>query len=125
MAKSDITTLWLYLAKRDAKGIRILANLQGREHSAVRLTDLTVLQLPSKWHLEIDQMIQDNRLLWEPWIESAATYEELRQRLKKRGYSGIPVNGQPDFMRSELLPPLSINVTILPEKKTMVRKIDS
>ncbi len=41
MAKqSDLTTIWLYLARRDKKGVKILTVLTGRNQPPVRITDL-------------------------------------------------------------------------------------
>lgn len=123
MAKqSEPTTLWLYLARRDKRGVRVLTLLTGRPQNPVRLTDLGLLQLPEAWQAEIERVIDEERMLWEPWIESAPTFDELRERLKTRGYTGLPLNGQPQFTRSDLLSPPQINVSNLPKPKKMVRR---
>jgi len=59
-----VSDLYLYLARRDKSGIRILDG-------------------------QITQIIYDARMLWEPWVESANTFEELRASLKIRGYTNI------------------------------------
>jgi hypothetical protein len=39
---------------------------------------------------EIDQIIYDNRMLWETWVQSAANFNALKANLVKRGYSNLP-----------------------------------
>ena len=119
---ANLTNLFLYLARRDSKGVRILTILRGRPQTAVRLTDLSVLNLPSSWQVEIEKVVFDDRMLWEPWIESAEDYAQLKTRLKKRGYSNLPINGQSEFVRSDLATPPEINVANLPQAKSMLRK---
>lgn len=119
-----MTNLWLYLARRDTKGIRVLTVFQGREQPAIRITDLSILQLPSSWEAEIGQIVEDNRLLWELFIESAKDYETLRQNLKKRGYTSLPLNNQPEFTRNDLIITPEINVARLPKQYSMLRRAD-
>lgn len=119
MAK--ITDLWLYLGRRDKRGVRIIAKLRGREQLPVRVEDVSVLQLPPVWQTEIAQIVYDSRMEWEPWVESASTFDELRSSLKLRGYTKIPVTSQPEFTSATVSTP-QINNSYLPEKKTMVRK---
>lgn len=115
------SNLYLYLARRDKVGIRILAKFQGRNQLAVRLEDISGLQLPDNWQAKLTQIIYDARMMWEPWIESAEDFDELRQKFKIRGYSQIPVTGQPEFTISSIQTP-TINVSNLPKKTTMIRK---
>jgi hypothetical protein len=119
MAK--ITNVYLYLAKRDKSGIRILAKFQGRSQLAVRITELSSFQLPTGWEGQLNQIIYDSRMLWEPWIESSTSYDELRAAFKIRGYSNIPINSQPEFTASVSSTPV-VNLSNLPKKITMIRK---
>lgn len=122
MARETVN-LFIYLGRRDKTGIRIIAKVVGREQSSVRLTDegLLSLQLPSSWYTEISQIIYDDRMQWEPWIESVSDFETWRASLKKRGYSNIPVSSQPEFTQSKVQS-VQVNVTYLPAKKKMLRK---
>lgn len=49
------------------------------------------MNLPLTWERQITQIIHENRMLYEPKIETAATFNELRERLMARGYSNIPM----------------------------------
>ncbi len=122
MAKSNVTTLWLYLARRDKSNVDVLTVLQGREQLPVRLNDLSVLNLPQNWMAEMQKLIKERKMEWELWIESSPTWDELRTKLKKRGYSNLPINGQPLFTRTSFLTPPEINVNRLPEAKKMIKR---
>lgn len=115
------TNLWLYLARRDSKGIRILTIMRGRPLLTTRVTDLSVLQLPQAWQVEVQQIIDDERMMWEPFIESSDDYQTLKATLKKRGYTNLPLNGEPEFFRGDITPPL-VNVGKLPKQSTMLRR---
>jgi hypothetical protein len=117
-----LTTLWLYLARRDNKGIRILAMLTGRPQPATRVPDIDALNLPATWEHDINKIVTDQAMLWEPWIESANTYDDLRASLKRRNYTNIPQNGEPEFNSSALDTPPLVSTNALPKTQTMVRK---
>ena len=119
----EITNLYLYLARRDKKGIRIIARLTGQKQSSVRLDDASLLslQLPSIWHTQFSQIIHDNRMMWEPWIQSVSSFDDFRKTLKKRGYTNIPLSNQPEFTASTVKTTI-VNVAYLPNQKTMIRK---
>lgn len=53
------------------------------------LNDLSILKLPQTWDKRIQQIIFDNRMLYEPWIESAKNFNELKSRLQSRGFSDV------------------------------------
>lgn len=118
--------LYLYLARRDKSDIRLIAKLVGREQLPIRLDDagLLSLQLPPTWYTQFSQTIYDNRMLWEPWIQSIDTFENFRAALKKRGYKNIPVSSQPEFTASTVQT-TTVNVASLPSRKTMIRKSQS
>lgn len=113
--------IFLYLTKRDKTGVRILAKFKGKKQLATRLSELSSLQLPSGWEDKLEQIIYDSRMLWEPWIESVDNYDDLKSRLKLRGYRNIPVNSQPEFASDVLASPI-VNLSNLSAKKTMIRK---
>jgi hypothetical protein len=120
---SNTVELYLYLARRDKSGVRIIARLAGREQLPIRLSGnlLATTGLPPTWYEEINQMIYDSRMLWEPWIQSANSYDEFRANLKTRGYSNIPISSQPEFAPSSVSE-VTINNNYLPQIKTMIRK---
>jgi hypothetical protein len=113
--------LYLYLGRRDKKAIRILAKFQGRKQMAVRIDDLDSFQLPVGWKEQLNQIIFDSRMLWEPWIESADSFDSFRSNLKIRGYLNVPVSPQSELVSAVSQTP-TLNVSNLPNKTTMLRK---
>ena len=121
MAVND-ATIWIYLGKRDKSGILILTQLRGKKILVSRLTNVDDLKLPADYKDFLKNTIYENRMNYEPWIESATNYSSLREQLKARGYSNIPV--------SNLVQYGSRTVTLAPEVytkninqiKVMVRK---
>lgn len=118
--KRKPTKLWLYLARRDSQGIRILTVFAGQQQPPTRLANLKTLQIPSEYQAELERTIRDDRMMWEPWIESADSYELLRAKLKKRGYANTPSNGQPEIMYKDTTHTASTSA--LPKARTMLRR---
>ena len=56
---------------------------------------MTELALPMVWERKIVQIIHDNRMLYEPRMETATSFNELASRLKHRGFSQIPLGVTP------------------------------
>lgn len=109
--------LYLYLTKRDKKGVRFLAEMTGNEQLATRLKDLSLIV--SNHREDLSQIVYDARMMWEPWIESAESIDILRQKLKLRGFVNLPLSNNME-MKSEN--PIYINQQILPNKKIMAQK---
>lgn len=61
-------------------------------------------------------------MLYEPWIETATNFNELRERLKGRGYSDIPMGASPmlDFQAYTVAPVADTSSCKI--RKTMIRK---
>jgi hypothetical protein len=87
--------IYLYLARRDKKGVRVLGVFKGNEISLVRNPDLNSMSLPAVMANEIKREVHDNRMLWELWAESVESYEVLKKNLKNRGYSNMPIHSSP------------------------------
>lgn len=47
--------------------------------------------LPQLWERQIIQIVHENRMLYELQIETANDYEQLKQNLKDRGFTDIPM----------------------------------
>ncbi len=82
--------IYLYLASRSKKGIKLVTTLEGSVTPPSRLNDVHSLKLPSLYERKIKELIEENKMLYEPYIESARNFNELRQKLHDRGYSNIP-----------------------------------
>lgn len=119
--KKNFKTLWLYLAKRDKKGIRIIAKFLSRELEPIKLDNIKRLTMPESWEGKIFTYIEQNKIYWEPWLQTSDDFEELKKSLKKRGYSDIPANGQPMIPITQQI---IVNINNFPEQKKMIQKIN-
>lgn len=120
--------IYLYLARRNKKGIEVLSVLDGSEHTAVRITDIAMLKLPAKFQSRIQKYVHEHRMHWELWLESADSYAELKERLKSRGYQNVPFYSGPiiepdkEKVVANLKDVKTYIVPDRPQKKTMLRK---
>lgn len=121
--KSKISDLYLYLARRDKSGVRIISKLKGQEQlpTRIKIEDIASFQLPVVWYNTISQIVYDNRMLWEPFIQSIDTFENFRNNMKSRGYTNIPLSSQPEFTMSTVQSQY-VNLNSLPKITTMIRK---
>ena len=96
--------------------------LQSESVITSKLTDLEDLNLPITWQRRISQIIHDNRMLYEPWVETANNFNELSSRLKGRGYSNVPMGAIPllDFKAYSTAP--VADTTSCKVTRTMIRK---
>jgi hypothetical protein len=62
--------------------------------------------------------MQQNRINWEPWVQTEDDFDNLRKNLKSRGYSDIPSNGQPMI---SVVPLIIVNVNNFPKEKSMIK----
>ena len=65
---------------------------RGNETAPMRVEDIKKLNLPNGIENEVINNIYHNRMLWEPWIESALDYNQLKKSLRERGYTNIPMS---------------------------------
>ena len=86
--------VYLYLARRDKRGIQILAVLDGDQRTG-RVSDIKSLGLSPNMLAQVERQVYENRMMWELFVEGAADYISLRNSLYKRGYTGLPASGQP------------------------------
>lgn len=110
------------MASRSKKGIKVITVLQGNSIISSKLENVKSLSLPSLWEKKINQIIKENHMLYEPWIESAKDFEELKQRLKGRGFNELPMGltvilNLPSYDNAPKADTSSCKV-----KKTMMRK---
>ena len=113
--------LYLFLASRSKKGIKLITTLKGNSVVSSNVTDINELQLPQVWQKEIAKITNDNKMHYELRLESATDYNELRQRLKDKGFRDLP-QGPNQMLHLEGKTPLA-NTSSCHVKKTMTRKI--
>jgi len=121
MAVND-SILWIYLARRDKTGIKMTSKFRGKKIMPSRIESIEDLHLPASYADYIKTLIYENRMLYEPWIESANDYATLVQNLKLRGYTNIPVSSKLLYGLNMNGYPPEISVRNIPAKKTMTRK---
>ena len=114
--------IYLYLTRRDKKGCQVIMVLQGLQTPPTRLTDIHSLRLDPEVVAELHEIIHSKRMDWEPWVESANTYEELRQKLVSRGYSQLPLKASPLHSGSSHNDPYVADLRTVGARKSMVRK---
>jgi hypothetical protein len=90
-------SLYLYLGKRDKKGIRVISIFPGKDKNipATRIQDISDLSLSPVIEASISKTIYDNRMLWEPWLEGADNFKSLKAALRDRGYTNLPTHSMP------------------------------
>jgi len=114
--------LYLYLASRAKKGIKLITVLQSQEPVNAPVRDLSELNLPQKWEQEISRIIRENKMLYTPHMETATDYNELRERLKGRGFTNIPMGVVPALHMQAYKKAPAADTSSVKVKRTMLRK---
>lgn len=123
--------LYLYLARRDKKGVRVLTVFKGPDKlHPTRVNDVKSLGLPEDFQDEISAEVHEHRMLWEPWLEVADDYKALRESLRVRGYTNVPMHLSiskrqmtPSVVsRTEKAKQSAPNLRSVPNKKVMMRR---
>lgn len=115
--------VWIYLGRRDKTGIKLVSQFNGKKILATRIKNLADINMPIDYHDAIQSIIYDNRFLYEPWIESAEDFTTLRNNLKLRGYTNVPLTNVNLYGAMSSLTAPEINTTTIPQAVTMIRKI--
>jgi hypothetical protein len=79
--------------------------------------------LPHIWQSKIEEIIKEYGMNFEPWLESANSYRELSENLKKRGFTNLSPGMTPimDFSEYKNFP--KANTSSCKVMKTMIKKI--
>jgi len=94
--------IYIYLARRDKRGIKILSCFKNSQSCfPTRISDLKQLNLSDKMFNSIEKEIKDNKMMYEPWIQSSSSFNEFRQSLIKRGYSNVPIQQSVAYVAKE------------------------
>lgn len=85
-------SLYLYLARRDKKGIKVLSafSFEGKAYPT-RVQDINKLGLNPKIAGQVAKDAYENRMAYELFVESAESFDDLKNSLSKRGYSHLPL----------------------------------
>lgn len=74
------------------------------------------------WEMEINKIINKNSMLYEPWMQTAENYQELKQKLQEKGYTNIPSGEIPLFKTSNYGTLPIANTSSIKTKSSMLRK---
>jgi len=114
--------IYLYLAKKDKRGIKLVMVLQGKKTSATKIEDINLLRLKANLLPQLSEIIEIHRKEWNLWIESAENYNELTKALSKRGFVNIPVKSEPLHADSDVGDPYFADTRNMNTSKTMLRR---
>jgi len=90
MAKNK---LYLYLARRDKKGMEIVAAFPfSKKAFPTRIEDLSKMNLAPEVVAKVLPKVTAKRMTHELYAESAGSYQELRESLRLRGYTSLPTH---------------------------------
>lgn len=112
--------LYIYLLRRDKQGARIISRLKSKPVRAIKLQSVASLNLPINIANSLDIIIYESRMDWEPWLETANSFQDLRASIKKRGYINIPTNNQPELRIFDTELPVA-NVSNLQQPSVMLQ----
>lgn len=83
--------LFVYLARRDKRGVKLLAVGQGELSAPVRLEEAVQAGLDQAWTAALAPHADPHRMSSEVFLESAGSFGELVAKLRRRGYRVDPV----------------------------------
>lgn len=84
--------IYIYLANRSKNGIKLLANITSSQVvMPTRIKDVSSLGLNSELEFKINSILEKEKMNWELFLESAASYKDLKISLKNRGYFNLPM----------------------------------
>lgn len=111
--------LYIYLARLDKKGIKVLC---GFAYEAkvypTRINDLRELNMHPEVSSKIANEAHENRMRYELYAESAASFDDLKKSLRDRGYSNLPMQQFTGYTH----PTLVNKSALVTEDNTMVRR---
>ncbi len=102
--------------------MKLVTVLQSEQTVNSSVSSLDELDLPSVWQREITHIIQENRMLYEPRMETAKDFNELRERLRNRGYTNIPMGAVPILQLQAYKKAPVADTSSCKVKSTMLRK---
>jgi hypothetical protein len=112
---------YLYLAKRDKKGIKIVSVFQGNKTNFQKINDTGELGLPKNMEDRINQVKHNERMNWELYVESAEDFKSLLHILGNRGYRNLPTSPKPIFYEFDFY---STSISDIEIKDSMLRRKD-
>lgn len=108
------------MTRRDKKSVRFLTVLETNVQVYAKRIDegfINSMTLDNNVKLHIINVLKENRMEWEGWMESSNEFSDLRERLKNNGYKGIPI--YPNFNHIDFIniPNSKNKVNVKPKEK--------
>jgi hypothetical protein len=112
--------LYIYLARLDRKGMKILASFpHGSTIYPTRVRDLSRLGLNRDLFQQVSSEMQQNKMTHELYFESAPSFELLLVSLRERGYVHLPMNQ----FGTNVVDPRINDADLLTKKSTMIQRV--
>lgn len=92
---------FLYLCKRDKKGVVLLLRLNGNQIPKTFLYDFENLGLTENIKSKCENYYNPLKLSWQIIIESANNFNDIKKRLYRDGYQNIQIDNSPLFLNLE------------------------
>lgn len=86
--------IYFYLTKRDKKDVILIAMFRGQTQLK-KVESIDSLNLPFPWKSAIENELDRYKMNYDAWIESANDVNELRHRIKQRGFVHVPILTKP------------------------------
>jgi hypothetical protein len=84
--------VFIYLARRDKKGIKTLFNFSYKTKIyPTKISNIENLQFNNEIKNSLYVEVDRNKSLYELYIESANSFNDLKKSLKQRGYKNLPL----------------------------------
>jgi|688.fasta_scaffold192874_3 hypothetical protein len=84
--------IFIYLARRDKKGIKCLFNFPYKTKVyPTKIDNIENFQFSNEIKSSLYLEFEKNKFLYELYMESANSYNDLKQSLIKRGYKNLPL----------------------------------
>lgn len=114
--------LYVYLAGRDKRGVILLTVAKSPTPAFARLTDPRGLNLSQEWTSQVEGAIYENRMNFEPWVETARDYHDLREKMIARGYRDIPSSASARLKLASYASGPVANTSGFQKRRTMIAK---
>lgn len=117
-----MTSLYVYLASMRKEGIKVLAAFPyAKKVYPTRINDIKTLNLAPDMERKVSSESHENRMNYELYVETADTFNSLKEALEKRGYSRLPLGQFAGHTSSGRIN----HKALVTKEKTMLRKKSS
>jgi hypothetical protein len=102
-------TLYIYLARLDKKGIKVLVAFEyAKKVYPTKIKNINELNLNKEILNKVIKQSHDNRMEYVLYAETAISFDELKSSLHNRGYMNLPLQQFTGYVV-----PTSINEKVL------------